>query len=273
MEGVDEKLEILSKVSVITVVYNAEKVLENAILSVLNQTYPNIEYVVVDGKSTDSTVDILKKYGDRIIWRSEPDDGIFDAMNKGLKMSGGEWIHFLGADDTLESDGIQNLINFSESADIVYGNTHLIFENGMVRNQLSHSVDLLDKKMIASHQSFIVRRSVFDKIGLFNTNYKLTSDYDFLIRAYLFGIKFKKTDVFVVNYNIYGESSNVIKSALEIYKIQRKYGFKHRGYFGFLKSLGKGYFVKFFKLLFKDSLYLKVILYKYNIYRWLFNRA
>ena len=90
------------RISIITVVYNGASTLEQTILSVLKQTYSRIEYIIIDGGSKDGTVDIIKKYQDRIAyWVSEPDEGIYDAMNKGIRHASGDWIYFLGADDIL----------------------------------------------------------------------------------------------------------------------------------------------------------------------------
>ena len=89
------------KITIVTVCYNSAKTIEQTICSVLNQTYKNIEYIIVDGGSTDETVDILRKYSCKIKWISEPDDGIYDAMNKGIKMASGEYIQFIGSDDCL----------------------------------------------------------------------------------------------------------------------------------------------------------------------------
>ena len=98
-------------ISVVTVVYNGEKTLEQTILSVVNQTYNNVEYIIIDGGSKDNTLDIIKKYEDKIdYWQSEPDKGIYDAMNKGIKLATGEFIYILGCDDFLiDKDIFENI--------------------------------------------------------------------------------------------------------------------------------------------------------------------
>lgn len=120
-------------ISVVTVSYNAVSTIEQTILSVINQTYPHIEYIIIDGGSTDGTVDIIKKYADKIAyWVSEPDKGIYDAMNKGIKVATGEWINFMNSGDCLyRNDTIEKILNKSSTTNnvsIIYGKTMKIFE-------------------------------------------------------------------------------------------------------------------------------------------------
>ena len=120
-------------ISVVTVSYNAVSTIEQTILSVINQTYPHIEYIIIDGGSTYGTVDIIKKYADKIAyWVSEPDKGIYDAMNKGIKVATGEWINFMNSGDCLyRNDTIEKILNKSSTTNnvsIIYGKTMKIFE-------------------------------------------------------------------------------------------------------------------------------------------------
>lgn len=111
-------------ISVVTVSYNAVATIEQTLLSVINQTYPNIEYIIIDGGSTDGTVDIIKKYADEIVyWISEPDKGIYDAMNKGIKKANGEWINFINAGDSYyDKKSIEQIVlSFHEEGIIYYG--------------------------------------------------------------------------------------------------------------------------------------------------------
>lgn len=117
------------KISVVTVCYNAADTIEKTMLSVLNQTYHDIEYIIIDGGSTDGTVEIIRKYADRIAyWVSEPDKGIYDAMNKGIKVATGEWINFMNAGDSfVNSNVLDRLMNFHKDGLILYGNIIRIF--------------------------------------------------------------------------------------------------------------------------------------------------
>ena len=116
------------KISVVTVCYNAADCIEHTMLSVLNQSYPDIEYIVIDGGSTDGTVDIIKKYADRLAyWVSEPDKGIYDAMNKGIAAASGSYINFMNAGDTFASDSVLAEIvpQINPNSQIVYGDVVL----------------------------------------------------------------------------------------------------------------------------------------------------
>ena len=115
------------KISVVTVCYNAVQTLEKTVLSVLNQTYPDVEYIIIDGGSTDGTVDIIKKYADKLAyWVSEPDDGIYDAMNKGIKYANGDYLIFLGADDLFFSDEtLSVIVPKLEKEEVYYGDSYM----------------------------------------------------------------------------------------------------------------------------------------------------
>ena len=118
----------LPTISIITVAYNASNTIETTILSVVNQTYPNIEYIIIDGGSTDGTIDIIKKYESKITkWISEPDKGIYDAMNKGINLARGEWINFMNCGDSFYENNtlqvISDTIINSKDINVIYGNS------------------------------------------------------------------------------------------------------------------------------------------------------
>lgn len=195
-----------SKISVITVCYNAADTLEKTIQSVLGQTYPNIEYIIIDGGSTDGTVDIIRKYTDRIAyWVSEPDGGIYDAMNKGILVSNGEYIYFLGADDILCENIFFNIAPLlTHTHTIYYGNVYMV-------NQKKNYDGLFSCYKLAihniCHQAILYHRSVYDE-RLYDVNYRLFADYVFNIQSW--GdrhIKFEYLPFIIANFNDCGRSS------------------------------------------------------------------
>lgn len=171
------------KISIITVVRNGEKDLESAIKSVVNQTYTHIEYIILDGLSTDGTLDIIRKYEDRIaLWKSEADRGIFDAMNKGLDLATGDWVYFLGCDDVLASPTIIEEVaaEFTRADDIYYGNTYLKKSNQIYTGKVSKWNIALRN---ISHQAIFYPKSVY-KQKKYNLDYKLTADHVYNLELY-----------------------------------------------------------------------------------------
>ena len=173
------------KVSVVTICYNAKTVIERTIQSVLNQTYSDIEYILIDGGSTDGTVEIIKKYSNRIsFWVSEPDHGIYDAMNKGVMHATGEWIHFLNAGDVYhDHDVLENFVpKISTTTDIAYGDTLYVFSmTTKVRKALPLSN--MDQLMPFGHPATLIRTS-YHQQHLFDTSYRSSGDYKFFYDAY-----------------------------------------------------------------------------------------
>ncbi len=183
----DYKMDSIPLISIITVVFNGEKHLEATIQSVLKQTYPNVEYVIIDGGSADGTLDIIYKYEDYLdYWVSEKDGGIYDAMNKGIKLFQGRYIMFLNAGDLINDESvISKMFETNTQADVYYGKTLLIDSNG---NSVVE-IDAPDKfnwkslgvgEMIVSHQSVVFSRT---KIQMFDLRYRMSSDYDWVIKA------------------------------------------------------------------------------------------
>ncbi len=176
-------------VSIITIVYNDRDYIEKTILSVIDQTYPSLEYIIVDGKSDDGTLDIIKKYENRISkWTSDPDKGLYDAMNKGLRMASGEYVWFVNSGDRIFSEDMLELIMKSADykADIMYGGTMIIDADGNeIGDRRLKPPDHMTWKsfrqgMLVCHQSIIVRREIAPE---YNLNYRISSDVDWVIRA------------------------------------------------------------------------------------------
>jgi glycosyltransferase involved in cell wall biosynthesis len=177
-------------VSIITVVYNGERYLEPAIRSVLGQTYDNLEYLIVDGDSTDASLDIIRKYEDRIdYWVSEPDEGISDAMNKGVLLSRGEIVAHLHADDHYASESVvlsvQKAFSRDQGAKWLTGGMYIIGPDGNPLQEIrvrEYSYDRLTGNNIILHPSTFIRREAIERVGLFDRSLKYAMDYDLWMR-------------------------------------------------------------------------------------------
>jgi glycosyltransferase involved in cell wall biosynthesis len=188
------------RVSLITAVFNGAEHLEECIRAVANQTYPNIEHIVVDGGSTDGTIDIIRRNESSIArWLSEPDSGIYDAMNKGVAMVSDpeSYVLFANADDHLYSpDAIARVIELSNGEDVVYG--RMILTDSDVSGELGREVSYRDlAQETLCHPATFVKRRVFDRIGLFDKSFAIAADYDFIVRAFKAQVTTKFVDVIV----------------------------------------------------------------------------
>lgn len=175
------------KISVVTVCYNAASEIERTIKSVINQTYSNVEYIIIDGGSKDGTVDLIKKYADKITyWVSEPDKGIYDAMNKGITAATGDWINFLNAGDWYcHKSIIAEVVSYTllhEKADILYGSIYNVCDE--YHYQLDpFELSNMGKFMPLLHPASFVKAS-YHKSHLFDVSYKSSGDYHFFYNAY-----------------------------------------------------------------------------------------
>ena len=211
-------------ITIITVSYNTFSNIEQTILSVLNQTYPNIEYIIIDGNSTDGTVDTIEKYENRISkWISEPDKGIYDAMNKGINLATGEWINFMNCGDTFFNNTILYDIFYNTSLpyDVIYGNTSYIYSYG---NIIKKAGKITAKNyMPFTHQSSFVKTSLLKSFG-FDCQYKICADRNFFYQIFLNNKKFQYINLTISNYE--GEdgisSLNTNMLLLEIGRIENK---------------------------------------------------
>ena len=244
----------LPKITVITVAYNAVKDIENTILSVINQTYFNIEYIIIDGGSTDGTLDIIKKYQDKITyWVSEPDKGIYDAMNKGALKATGMWLNFMNAGDIFYDEQVLEKVfkdNDWGDTDVIYGDVIIKYSKKEKLKKV-WSLTQLEKGMPFCHQSSFVRTTLQQQY-LFNTNYKICADYDFFYTLYKKKFYFKYTDILIAKFLNGGVSTDAIFNLLvENWQIGKK---NYKLYFIYL--LLKVYLVgKFRKLLKNNVLY------------------
>lgn len=193
-------------VSIIIVTFNAEAHIEQAIQSVLTQSFEEKELIIIDGGSTDSTLLKIKTFDQQLIrWISEPDKGIYDAMNKGIKMAKGDWLYFMGADDYFINNGILEKTLKAPKVDIIYGN--------VFSEQLKRKFDgpTNREKLLFSnlcHQSIFYNRAVFEKVGLYSLDYKLYSDWEFNLRCFFnHEIETKYIDLVIAVYAKTGLSS------------------------------------------------------------------
>lgn len=204
------------KLSIITVSFNSSKTIERTIKSVLfNSTTKNyeLEYIIVDGCSSDNTIDIAKKYDVKKII-SEPDNGIYDAMNKGIKLSDGDYIGIVNSDDWLE-DGILNkiseLLESNEEVDILHGNLNVVPINKapyILKPKLTRP--LLDYGFPLYHPTFFVKKGVYEEVGYFNLEYPTVSDYDFYMKT-KGKYKYLYFDECISNFSIGGVSSSDLR--------------------------------------------------------------
>ena len=184
-------------VSIITICLNSEKTLEQTIQSVINQTYNPIEYLIIDGGSTDSTLDFIRKYDNRIdYWVSEPDGGTSDAINKGIQLSRGDLIGILCSDDFYEQDAVEIIIGkYSTAASKIYHGdiTRIDADTGEKTFLVKPPEDLrrLFQGCAVNTAAAFVDRRIFEKHGLFFDDYKLANDHEFLLRVFLAGVKFE----------------------------------------------------------------------------------
>ena len=179
------------KVSIITVSLNSCDTIEDSIQSVLNQKYENIEYIIVDGGSSDGTVEIIQKHQDKIAkWVSEYDKGIYHALNKGLKMSTGDIIGFLHADDVYAHNLVIDLIvsrmmNYDTEScygDLLYVHKKDINKTIRYWKSCPYHEGLFKKGWMPPHPTFFVRRKIYDRYGYFNTEFKIAADYELMLR-------------------------------------------------------------------------------------------
>lgn len=214
------------RVSIVTAVYNGARHLEQAIASVANQDYPNLEYVIVDGGSTDGTLAIIERNQRHIHdWVSRRDDGLYFAMNEGIRRSAGEIVGIINCDDWYEPGAIQAVVEEyleSDRQTIIYGVTRYYDERGLDMI-LSYDHSRLPSRMI-NHPSCFVPRVVYDRVGLFDTRYRVAADYDFLLRAYRGGVSFRHVEKVLANFRLGGFSARHSSSA-EVLRIQRDHGY------------------------------------------------
>lgn len=247
------------KVSIITVSYNRASTIANCISSVNSQTYPDIEHIVIDGNSKDTTIEIIQSTPNRVVnLVSETDDGMYDAMNKGIQLATGEIVGILNSDDFFTSnDVIAKIVAAFENneVDAVYGDTRFVRPDNLNKTVRYYSSawfkpTLFRFGFMPAHPSFYVRRKYFEKLGFYKTNYKIAADYELLIR-YLFVNKLKThyLNFCVVTMRTGGKSTRNLKSNWILNKeIVR--GCRENGIYTNMLILSFKYFIKISGFLF-----------------------
>ena len=180
-------------VSIITVVYNGELTIEKSIQSVQNQSYGNVEHIIIDGGSTDKTVEFIKNYNDVIYyWTSEPDKGIYDAMNKGLKIAQGDFIAILNSDDYYLPNAIELSIQEIEETNSDYSFAEVRYINSKAKicpiSPLEQNK--IYQEMLYPHVSAVISKKIYDEVGYFDTNFKIAGDHDMALRIHLNNYKY-----------------------------------------------------------------------------------
>ena len=226
-------------ISIITVVKNRRDTFVNTVRSVLSQTYSNYEYIVIDGLSTDGTLDVIRDNDTNIdYWISEKDEGIYDAMNKGLRVCRGEWMLMLNSDDTLSTNNI--LADVAEHlarshADVVHGDINVHYPSGRTRINIPLETKYLKKTMCLNHGGCFINRSIHVR-KFYDTSFRFAADYDLLLWAYLNGHKFEYINKTIIEYSAGGVSGTPNYGNLEAYKIWKSYFGRPKASFLYIKD-------------------------------------
>ncbi len=207
------------KISVITITYNSEKTVRETFESIRRQNYPNLEYVVIDGGSKDATLDIAREYEDIITTLiSEPDEGIADAMNKGIKMSTGDLIGIIHSDDALEDGALKKLNDIWDGiSDVYYGDLVVMTEDWKFSHILKPSQNLDDMNYVfcISHPSTFVTKKAYEKYGTFDKELKCCMDYDLFLRYYKADAVFKYADAKLAKYREGGTNQKFRRKTID----------------------------------------------------------
>lgn len=199
----------MDKVSIVTIAYNCQSVIEETLLSVIGQTYANTEYIIIDGASTDSTVDIIKKYIGKIdYFKSEPDKGIYDAMNKGLQAATGDWVIFMNAGDSFYNNTvIERFVPQIEEGTVIAHGDIMVVGKFFKYHTKPRAIELMKDRMTVKHQATFTRLD-YHKAHPFDTSFRSSGDYDFFYKAYFRDkVRFQYIPLCVANFDNSGTSN------------------------------------------------------------------
>lgn len=228
------------KFSIVTVCFNSESFIADTIKSILNQNFTDFEYVIIDGGSTDGTLKIIRQYeiefinnGIKFIFVSEPDNGIYDAMNKGIGLANGEWINFMNSGDWFYNNkvltNIDEFISQNKDPDIIYGDTEIRYSDeyrGFSRIQKAGKLDKLYRGMVFSHQSVFVNTDLMKNNFFKNFKFKIAADYDFILSNLVKSCKFEYFNNCIASVIMGGFSDakfNRVSCLMEHFKISKSY--------------------------------------------------
>lgn len=218
------------KISLVTVVYNAQDTIAQCIQSVISQKHPDIEHIVIDGGSTDNTVSIIKKHIKHInFFVSEPDQGIYDAMDKGIRIATGQIVGTLNADDLLADDQVLSTVAqvfTQQDIDAVYGNLNYVNLNGKIIRKWNSKqcvINSFNRGFMPPHPTFYCKRNLFEKLGFYSLEYGSAADYELMLRfMYLNKIKCFHINKVMVNMLGGGVSNRSFKSRLKAWSFDLK---------------------------------------------------
>jgi len=199
------------------------------VTSVLTQLYNNIEYIIIDGGSTDGTLEVIKQLEEKgVIVVSEPDNGIYDAMNKGVERASGEYLLFMNSGDTFYSDDvISQFVAFAPHEDLIYGHAQLQRVDGRACVQQG-DMSCLFRRMPVNHQACFIKTDIQKKLG-FDLTFRIAADYDFILRAHRQGCSFRLIDIVVSHYRLDGISNtDRFRSSIEGLHALLNYDLKNR---------------------------------------------
>lgn len=209
----------MSVLSIIIATYNSSKTLRSALQSVHDQTFQDWECIIVDGASKDNTLDIVKEFAQkdsRFRFVSEPDNGVYDAFNKGWRLAKGDWVHYLGSDDKVTKDGMSELLKGSlDEADVVSGHCFIEKIDGSLKPNYSHG-------FLGCHQGKLTRRTILEKYNGFNMKYPILADKDLMLRMERNGVKIVNIDTFVAYFSMTGISQDFLSLSsrtVEYYRV------------------------------------------------------